>query len=513
MTYLLGLDVGTTGAKALLIDVEGTVVVSAIEEYPMFTPHALWAEQDPEDWWKATQRSLRRVLSEADVKPDEVKAIGLTGQMHGLVLLDRDSRVLRPCIMWNDQRTGLQCASITKKVGLHRLLELTGNPVLPGFTASKIVWVRENEPDVYDRSAHVLLPKDYIRYRLTGEHATEVSDASGTSLLDVRHRCWSDEMLSLLNIPKVWMPAVHESTEVTGQVSRAAAEATGLQSGTPVVGGGGDQAAGAVGNGIVRPGVVSVTIGTSGVVFAHTEKLGVEREGRIHAFCHAVPNAWHVMGVTLAAGGSLRWFRDTFGEPERAKASQIGADPYEVLLSEASMVPAGSEGLLFLPYLSGERAPYADPNAKGVFLGLTLRHTKAHCVRAVLEGVAYSLRDCFELMRAMGIHADQVRVSGGGARSPLWRQILSEVFDTELVTLESTEGAPYGAALLAGAGTGIYQSVSEACEQTIRIASRTAPDQVRVRIYQEYFSVYRSMYAPLKPVFDAVSKTVNRLET
>jgi xylulokinase len=509
MTYLLGLDVGTTGAKAVLINVEGKVVASATEEYPMYTPRPLWAEQNPEDWWQATQQCFRRVLSQAQAKPEEVRGVGLTGQMHGLVLLDQAGNVLRPCIMWNDQRTAPQCAALTEKIGMKRLMEITANPVLPGFTAPKILWVRENEPAVYERAARMLLPKDYIRYRLTGEYATEVSDAAGTSLLDVKHRRWSDQLLQLLDIPKIWMPPVYESVVMSGKVSKLAAASTGLPEGTPVVGGGGDQAAGAVGNGIVLPGVVSVTIGTSGVVFAHTNELMVEQEGRLHVFCHAVPGAWHVMGVTLAAGGSFRWFRDTLGQTEMSVARLLGVDPYEILVAEAEQAPPGSEGLLFLPYLSGERTPYPDPNAKGVFCGLTVRHTKSHFVRAVIEGVSYSLRDCLELIKGLGLRIEQVRASGGGARSALWRQILAEVFDAELVTLTSTEGAPYGAALLAGVGTGVYSSVPEACERTLQLAMRIKPDPPRVRLYQDYYALYRQMYTTLKPTFDDLSQVVS----
>lgn len=501
MAYLLGLDVGTTGAKALLVNPEGKVVASATNEYPMFTPQPLWSEQNPEDWWKATQRSFKRVLAQADVKPDEVAGIGLTGQMHGLVLLDASGKVLRPCIMWNDQRTASQCASITEKIGRKRLMELTGNPVLPGFTAPKILWVREHEPEIYRQIAHILLPKDFIRYRLTGEFATDVSDASGTSLLDVRNRQWSKELLNLLEIPERWMPQLYESPDVTGQVTFTAVDTVFLKPGIAVVAGAGDQAAGAVGSGIVVPGFVSVTLGTSGVVFAHTDQLVVEREGRLHAFCHAVPGKWHIMGVTLAAGGSLRWFRDTLGQPEQAIARTRSVDPYEVLVEEAAKAPPGSDGLIFLPYLSGERTPYPDPYARGSFIGLTVRHSKSHMVRAVLEGVAYSLRDCLELTKSLGLEIKEVRVSGGGARSVLWRQILADVCHVELVTMTSTEGASYGAALLAGVGTKVYPDVIEACRNTIHVSNRTIPDSARSNIYENFYRIYRHLYPALKSAF------------
>jgi xylulokinase len=511
MNYLLGLDVGTTGAKALLVDDSGEVIASATVEYPMYTPHPQWAEQNPEDWWQASAESIRRILGTlADRGGDatQVAGIGLTGQMHGLVMLDKDGAVLRPCIMWNDQRTGAQCAWITEQVGAARVLQLTGNPVLPGFTAPKIAWVRENEPEVYDKAAHVLLPKDYVRYRLTGEFATEVSGASGTSLFDVGQRRWSQEMLGALEIPAAWLPACYESPVVSGQISSTSAEATGLPAGAPVVGGGGDQAAQAVGSGIVETGLVSATVGTSGVVFASTDEFKVEPEGRLHAFCHAVPGKWHLMGVMLSAGGSFRWFRDTLGRAEVDVTGAMGRDPYELLTAEAARAPAGSEGLIFLPYLTGERTPYPDPNARGVFMGLTLRHDKAHLCRAVLEGVAYGLRDSLELMVELGLEIRQIRASGGGARSDLWRQILADVFDTELVVINVTEGAAYGAALLAGVGAGVYGSVDEACGQTIRVVRRTEPDPEKAARYDQFYPVYRSLYAALKPSFDRVSQIV-----
>ena len=509
MKYCIGLDIGTTGAKALLVDEDGNVTGSATNEYPMSTPRPLWSEQNPEDWWTAARKSFRAVVEQSKIKAHDVAAIGLTGQMHGLVLLDAAGKVLRPCIMWNDQRTAAECAEITAIVGEARLLTLTANPVLPGFTAPKIVWVRKNEPEIFAKISHVLLPKDYIRYRLTGEFATDVSDASGTSLLDVKHRAWSSEMLHALHIPGSWMPRVVESIEVTGSVTPDASRETGLLSGTPVVGGAGDQAAGAVGNGIVMPGIVSVTVGTSGVVFAHTDQLAVEQHGRLHAFCHAVPGAWHVMGVTLAAGGSLRWFRDVLGEPERTIAGRKGVDPYEILMETAAQSPAGSEGLFFLPYLSGERTPHPDPNARGAFIGLTVRHTRAHLIRSVLEGVAYSLRDCLELTKDMGLKTTQIRASGGGARSPLWRQILSDVFDAELVTVTSTEGAPYGAALLAGVGATIYPTVADACRTTIHLSTSTQPDSVRSRTYNRAYGVYRELYPALKESFKSIADSAS----
>jgi len=507
MAYLLGLDVSTTGAKALLIDEQGQVVASATTEYPLFTPRPLWSEQSPADWWQGSYASIQAALRKAGLTGDDVRGVGLTGQMHGLVLLNASGQVLRPAILWNDQRTGPQCAEITERVGgLRRLLELTGNLVLPGFTAPKIMWVRENEPAVYERTAHILLPKDYVRYLLTGEYATEVSDASGMSLFDVAHRRWSEGMLQALDIPADWLPHCTESPEVSGQISKAAAQATGLKPGTPVVGGGGDQAAQAVGSGVVRPGVISVTSGTSGVVFAHSETFAVEAQGRLHAFCHAVPGKWHLMGVMLAAGGSFRWFRDSLGEPERSTAWLTGDDPYDLLTREAARAPVGSDGLLFLPYLTGERTPYPDPQARGAFVGLTVRHSKSHLIRAVLEGVSFGLRDSLELVKGLGVPIEQVRASGGGARSSLWRQIQADVFGTELVLVNVTEGAAYGAALLAGVGAEVFSSVEEAVTRTVRVTERTLPIPENVQRYQALYPVYRSLYPALQPTFRALAQ-------
>jgi len=505
MSYLIGIDVGTTGVKTLVIDEAGHVLGSAVSEYPMYTPRPQWAEQDPEDWWQATILSIRQALQVSAIEPESIVGVGLTGQMHGMVMLDAQGQVLRRCIMWNDQRTAAQCEWIMNLIGRERFLELTLNPALPGFTAPKIIWTRENEPDVYARAAKVLLPKDYIRYRLTGVYATEVSDASGTVLLDVSQRKWSTPVLQQLNIPAEWMPTCVESPEITGKIMPQVADMTGLPAGLPVVGGGGDQAASGVGSGIVQPGLVSVTMGTSGVVFAYTEQPTRDPEGRLHTFCHAVPDKWHVMGVTLSAGGSFRWLRDTLGLAEKNVAALSGVDPYEILTAEASRVQAGCEGLLFLPYLTGERTPYADPNARGAFFGLTLRHDKRHMVRSVLEGVAYSLRDSIELFRDLGVPIQQVRAAGGGARSLVWRQILADVFGAELVTINVADSTAYGSALLAGGGVGIYRDVPEACNATIRIVERVEPNTENQAVYNEYYPVYRSLYRSLKPAFDAVA--------
>jgi xylulokinase len=502
---MMGIDVSTTGAKALIVDAEGKVIAIASEEYPLSTPRPLWSEQNPEDWWQGARSAIRRALTEAPGV--EITGIGLTGQMHGLVLLDSQDQVLRPAILWNDQRTGSQCAEITAWAGgPDRLLALTGNVVLPGFTAPKIVWVRENEPQIFEQVAHILLPKDYVRLRLTGEHATEVSDASGTSLFDVEHRRWSPTMAGLLQVPMDWLPKCTESHVISGQVTTAVAEATGLRRGTPVVGGGGDQAAQAVGSGIVQPGIISVTSGTSGVVFAFAESYAAEMQGRLHVFCHAVPGAWHAMGVMLSAGGAMRWFRDALGQEEKGIAAATGRDPYDLLTEQAANVAPGAEGLLFLPYLTGERTPHPDPNARGAFVGLTLRHSKSHMVRAVLEGVSFGLRDSLELIRGLKVPIEQVRASGGGARSALWRHIQADVFSTELVEVNVTEGAAFGAALLAGVGAGIYRDIHEAVTRSVRVVNRTLPDPAHAGVYEKHYALYRGLYAALKPTFDALTE-------
>ena len=505
-SLLLGIDIGTTGSKALLLEEDGAVRARATSEYPMHTPQPLWAEQEPQDWWSATVKSVQAVLS-AGSNPSSIAAVGLTGQMHGLVLLDARGASLRRCIMWNDQRTARECADITREVTLPRLLRLTGNPVLPGFTAPKILWVRKNEPELYRRIRKILLPKDYVRFRLTGAYAGDVSDCSGTSLFDVGRRQWSRDMLEALGIPGSWLPDVFESSEVSGTLSPEAARLTGLPEGLPVVAGAGDQAAQAIGTGIVREGTVSATIGTSGVVFAASSSYRIEPEGRLHAFCHAVPGTWHLMGVMLSAGGSVRWYRDTLGREEIAQAASEGRDPYELLIQEAAAVPAGAEGLLFLPYLTGERTPYPNPHARGVMFGLTVRHTKPHLTRAVLEGVTYGLRDSLSLMRGLGIAPHQVRASGGGARSPVWRQIMADIFGTEITTVNSEEGAAYGAGLLAGVGAGLYRDAAQACTRTVRETESCTPGPNTLH-YEKLYPRYRALYAALEREFEAMALTV-----
>lgn len=510
MNYLLGIDVGTSGTKALLINAskDGEVVASTTKTYPLYTPKPLWAEQEPEDWWQATVAAIRELIETSGVDPKQIKGMGLSGQMHGSVFLDGNNEVLRPAILWCDQRTQAECDWIMDTVGRQKVIELISNPVLTGFTAGKIIWLRNNEPETYKRVRKVLLPKDYIRFRLTGEYATEVSDASGTALFNVTKRDWAYEMLDAVDIPRDWMPKVHESPEVSGRITSEAASLTGLAEGMPVVGGGGDQAAGAVGNGIVEPGIISSTVGTSGVVFAFAEKPVVDPKLRVHTFCHAVPGKWHVMGVMLSAGGSLRWYRDTFADSECAVARAVGRDPYDVMSDEAANVPPGSEGLVFLPYLTGERTPYPDANARGVFFGITLRSDRSHFVRSVLEGVAYGLRDSFGILGEMGVPITQVRASGGGARSDVWRQIQADVTGHDQVTINIDEGPALGVALLAGVGTGIYPSVEAACRSVIKVASKTECDPVTKKVYDNYYPVYQSLYQSLKNDFASISARV-----
>lgn len=498
MKYFVGIDIGTSGTKVLLIDEEGAPVAAATNEYPLSTPRPLWAEQEPIDWWIAAQAGIRDVLAKSKIDPAAVAGVGLSGQMHGSVFLDRHDNVLRPAILWCDQRTQAECDWLTEQVGVDKLVEHISNPVLTGFTAPKILWLRNNEPEAYRQVAKVLLPKDYIRLRLAGVHATEVSDASGTALFDVKNRRWSREVLDAAGIPYEWMPDCAESPEATGRISAEGSRSTGLPEGVPVVGGGGDQAAGAVGAGVVETGIVSSTIGTSGVVFAYADQPATDPKLRIHTFCHAVPGKWHVMGVHLSSGGSLRWLRDeVYHEGD-----------YRSINGDAEKAPAGSEGLIFLPYLTGERTPYPDPYAKGTFFGLTLRHTRGHIARSVMEGVAYSLRDSFEIFKELGVKIGQVRAAGGGAKSPLWRQINADVVGAEHVTLSVDEGPALGAALLAAVGAGRYETVADACRAAIRVRETVAPIAENVAAYNRLYPVYRALYPALKEQFAAVSKAV-----
>lgn len=488
----LGIDVGTGGSRAVVIDEAGRVVASATREHgPFASPQTGWAEQDARDWWRASAEAVRSVLA-GGVRADQITCVGLTGQMHGAVLLDDRDQVVRPAIIWCDGRTEAQCREITERVGAERLVELVFNPALPGFTLPKLLWVREVEPALWATVRGVLLPKDYVRLQLTGERATDVADASGTLLFDVERRTWSREMLDLAGIDDRLLPAVYESPEIAGRVSAAGAAATGLREGTPVVAGAGDQAAGAVGMGIVKPGAVSATIGTSGVVFAATDRPALDPRGRVHTFCHAVPGRWHVMGVTQAAGLSLRWFRDQFGA-----AGEDSRDPYERLIEEAASAPAGSDGVLWTPYLMGERTPHLDPFARAALVGLAASHTRAHVVRAILEGVAFSLRDTFAIFAEMGVPVETIRLGGGGARSALWRQIQADVYGQSVEIVEADEGAAYGAALLAAIGAGAWASADDASAATVRVRERVDPSADAALMSARY-EVFRSVYPALR---------------
>jgi xylulokinase len=488
VTVSVGLDIGTSGARAVAVDEAGRAVASAASPYPLLTPRPQWAEQDPEQWWRAARAVLAEVIARvaavAAVAGDggAVAAIGLTGQMHGAVFLDAKGEVIRPALLWNDQRTGRQSAWITERVGRDRLIKITGNPALTGFQAPKVIWLRDEEPASYRRLAHVLLPKDYVRYRLTGELATDASDAAGTLLLDLRARNWSAELCDALDVDAGWLPRVHESPEPAGVVRPAVAAALGLPAGVPVAAGGGDNAAAAIGTGITRDGVVSSSIGTSGVVFAHTDAPVIDAAGGVHAFCHAVPGAYCLLGVTLSAGGSLRWWRDVTGRS------------YAELAEEAAAIPAGSEGLLFLPYLTGERSPHADPDARGAFFGLTARHTRGHMTRALMEGVLFSLRQALEAIVALGVRPAEIRATGGGSGSPLWRRLQADVYRMPVRRLAVDEGAAYGAALLGHVAGGILADVGQAAALARPVTDADEPEPANEAVYEGLYAVYRDLY-------------------
>ncbi len=495
--YWLGLDVGTGGSRALLIDAAGVVRFSYIAPHQeMNMPRPLWAEQNPDDWWRASQEAVRGVLKLANTTGEAVRGVGLSGQMHGLVVLDGNNQVIRPALIWCDQRSQKQVDAIEAKVGRAKVLEFTANPVLTGFTLPKLLWVRDEEPARYERIRKLLLPKDYVRFKLTGEFATEVSDASGTSLFDVAHRTWSAGMTTALGIDPSILPKVYESSEITGAIHAEAATSTGLKAGTPVVGGGGDQAASAIGNGIVEPGATSCTVGTSGVVFAYLAEPAYDQLGRVHTFCHAIPNTWHVMGVTQGAGLSLQWFRNRL----------VSGIDYDDLTAEATLSPRGADGLFWLPYLMGERTPHLDAAARGAWIGLTAKHRRADLVRAILEGVSYSLRDSLEIIRQLGARVTDVRLSGGGARSPFWHQLFADIFGVPVVTLQTQEGSAYGAALLATVGTGQFRSVREACASVIKPVEAKEPDHAACDFYNRAYRIYGSLYPALKQAYQEISR-------
>lgn len=499
----IGIDVGTSSIKALLVDPTGNVLATSNPEYPFQTPAPLCAETDPDVWWDATCKAIRELLAVTD--PELVSGIGLTGQMHGLVLIDEKGAPLRPCIMWNDQRSFQECEEMTERIGAAEVLRITGNPILAGFTAPKLRWVEKNEPEIFAKISKVLLPKDFIRYRLTGEFFSEMSDASGTSMLNVGERKWSEEILEAMGWSMSWLPELTESTVASAKISSDASARTGLIVNTPVVAGGGDQAAQAVGCGIVEEGMVSATLGTSGVVFAQSDEYRVEPDGKLHAFCHAVPGKWHLMGVMLSAAGSFQWYKNQLGEEEQRREQNGEGNAYDLLTHAAAAIDPGCEGLLFLPYLSGERTPYPDPHAKGAFVGMTLRHGKAHLTRAVLEGVSYGLKDSLSLMQALGVQPAKIILSGGGARSELWKQMLSDIFETPCCLVNATEGAAYGAALLAAVGCGALPTVEDASRAWIRETQQIGmgPNSPK---YKKNYRIYQDLYPSLKNAFYNLSE-------
>lgn len=506
MQLYLGIDIGTSGTKTVLFDRLGTKLASATVEYPMAQPANGWAEQNPEDWWSAVCKTIRTVLDKSGADSHSVAGIGLSGQMHGLVMLDHENRVLRPAILWCDQRTAAECAEIEERIGRTRLIEITANPALTGFTASKILWVQKHEPELYARCAHILLPKDYIRFRLCGVYATEVSDASGMQLLDVPTRCWSEEVLHALHIDRSLLGQVYESAEITGTLSELAAAQCGLPAGIPVVGGAGDNAAAAVGEGVVCDGRAFTTIGTSGVVFAHTDTLRIDPAGRVHTFCCAVPGAWHVMGVTQAAGLSLHWLRDTVCTAESSLAEERGVDPYQLMDSLAADSPIGANRLLYLPYLMGERTPHLDPDCRGAFIGLSAMHSRADLIRAVMEGVSYSLCDCLSVLKEMDVATEDMRICGGGGKSPFWCKMLADVFGISVKKVAADEGAALGAAILAMVGTGAYPSVQAACDAIVHAEVAVTPEMDNTAQYAQFYTVYKKLYQHLKTDFSDLAK-------
>ena len=505
MTYLLGIDLGTSGTKTVLFDTAGKTIASATVEYPLYQPANGWAEQDPEDWWQACITTVKQVLADSQIAAGDIAGIGLSGQMHGLVLLDSQGEVLRKSILWCDGRTTAECQEITDTIGAQRLIEISCNPALEGFTAGKILWVRKHEPELYGKAAHILLPKDYLRYKLTGEFATEVSDASGMNLMDVPQRCWSKEILDKLAIAEELLPKMYESCEVTGKITKEAAELTGLAEGTPVVGGAGDNAAAAIGTGIVKNGKAFITIGTSGVIFAHSDTVKIDLLGRVHTFCSAAPGAWTVMSCTLSSGGSLQWFRNNFCQEEIKQAAANARDPYELMVEQAEKVPVGSDRLIFLPYLMGERSPLLDAAARGVFFGLSGMHGKAAMIRAIMEGVVFSQRHCLDIFKEMGVEFEEILATGGGARSEVWRQMLADVLDCPVLTTSSSEGPALGVAILAGVGVGIYPDLPTACAQIIDRKSTLKPNPLTQKEYESYYQLYLEIYQQLKQQFKELS--------
>lgn len=504
--YVLGVDLGTSGTKTVLFDKQGRAIASASREYPLDQPRNGWAEQDPECWWQAARETIRQVIGESGVAPAQIRGLGISGQMHGLVLLDENGQVLRKAILWCDGRTQQECDEITRIVGRERLIRITANPALTGFTAGKVLWVRRHEPEIWKQVRHILLPKDYVRFRLTGEYGSEMSDASGTNLLDVPRRCWSGAMLDALDLDATLLPPLMESSDAAGTVTSRAAEETGLQPGTVVAAGAGDNAAAAVGTGVVTAGKAFATIGTSGVVFAHADQVQIDPKGRVHTFCAAVPGAYTVMSCTLAAGLSLKWFRDQFCQAECQTAAQMGEDPYTLMSQEAAQSPIGANRLVYLPYLMGERSPLLDADARGAFIGLSGIHARRDLLRAVMEGVIYSMRQNLEVLRGMGIAPAEMLACGGGARSPFWRQMMADVFALPVRTVKNTEGPALGAAILGGVAAGLYADIPSACAALIRENASQLPDVQRHVDYEKYYDLYVSLYPALKDAYRALAR-------
>jgi len=506
MKYLIGIDLGTSGTKTVLFDENGNAICSSTGEYPMYQPENGWAEQDPEDWWNACVTTVKKVLSDSGIDPGDISGISFSGQMHGLVMLDDKGEVIRKSIIWCDGRTVKECAEINERVGGPRLVELTANHALTSFTAGNILWVRNNEPENYKRCRHILLPKDYLRYKLTGTFGAEPSDASGMNLMDINKRVWSDEVLSKLEIDAKLLPKISESSDIAGCITAEAASLTNLKEGTPVVFGGGDNAAAAIGTGVVEKGKAFITIGTSGVIFAHSDHVAVDPQGRVNTFCAAVPNSWVVFGCTLAAGMSLQWLRNNFFLPEMKVAEGLGQDPYNIMTAQAEIVPIGANRLLFLPYLMGERSPILDPNARGVFFGLSGIHNKYDMLRSVMEGVIYAQRQCLDVHRSMGIEFNEIYATGGGGTSPLWRQMIADIFELPVVTVKNREGPALGAAILAGVGTGLYPNIPEACKRIIKTNNPQEPIFANTKKYIPYYDLFRELYPSMKTCFGKLSE-------
>ena len=505
MKYVLGVDLGTSGTKTVLFNEEGTAVASSLMEYPLYQPENGWAEQEPEDWWQAARDTIKAVMQKSGVSPADVVCLGIGGQMHSLVMTDEEGKALGRSILWCDGRTGKQCSELTQRVGAERLIAISANPALTGFTAGKVLWVQENDPDRWERVRHIMLPKDYVRYRLTGEYLCEYSDASGTNILDVTRRQWSPEIAEALNLPMELLPPLRESSAVCGHITAEAAAQTGLMEGMPVAGGAADNMAGAIGTGVASAGKAFTTIGTSGVVYAHSDSVQIDPQGRVHTFCSAVPGAYTVMSCTLAAGLSLKWFRDTFCRAEIEAAGEMGTDPYVLMNEEAEKSPIGANRLLFLPYLMGERSPLLDSNARGAFIGLSAMHKRRDLLRAVMEGVIYSQRQNLDILKGMNVVPKAMLACGGGARSPFWRQMMADVFGMPVMTVQSTEGPALGAAILAGTAAGLFESVPEACRALIRTGEPLSPDSARGKQYAPYYRLYTQLYPSLKENFAELS--------